>query len=388
MDKNIIKIEKQDILQFIYFITAITQKQTSYSMQGALSSKGDLMGGIFDRWINIIPESIVFNKLIIPEIEGCDDVEIISDYYIYDPKTSGIAPDVIGIKISEKVIPFVVFNERWEEVAEMPQIEVKTFKKNQKMITLRDQNYDQKYLVMVESEFRIDYLLPFFEKSIFDASTHTYLDMDDSIFIKSNNENRIHSIDFVNTSDDSLGTITLLKVSTAVNFMKYATHCEGNVSIQRIDKISKNVDLKDNTRIPIIEYCDEQENGLFRFNKNWYEGIENNIPFYTKKTRSGSQVKFYYKTLDIYVQNIDTIKVIKKSLTTMYIVSDADTILNEYEIKKGVTYKIEFSMLDRSSNKGEEYFMQKSLVNHITDCKKELQDKIKNIVKGENYEKC
>ncbi len=46
-------ITKNDILKSIYFITAITQKQNSSTMQGALSSKGDLMGGIFDRWINI-----------------------------------------------------------------------------------------------------------------------------------------------------------------------------------------------------------------------------------------------------------------------------------------------------------------------------------------------
>lgn len=40
-----ISINKNDILKSIYFITAIIQKQTNGSMQGELSSKGDLMGG-------------------------------------------------------------------------------------------------------------------------------------------------------------------------------------------------------------------------------------------------------------------------------------------------------------------------------------------------------
>ena len=59
-----VEVNKEDILKSVYFITAIIQKQTSNSMQGALSSKGDLMGGIFDRWINTVPESIVFNKML------------------------------------------------------------------------------------------------------------------------------------------------------------------------------------------------------------------------------------------------------------------------------------------------------------------------------------
>ena len=41
-----ISISKNDILKSIYFITAIIQKQTNGSMQGALSSKGDLTDGL------------------------------------------------------------------------------------------------------------------------------------------------------------------------------------------------------------------------------------------------------------------------------------------------------------------------------------------------------
>ena len=48
-----IKIHKEDLLKSIYFIIAKIQNQNSVAMPGALSSKGDLMGGIFDRWINI-----------------------------------------------------------------------------------------------------------------------------------------------------------------------------------------------------------------------------------------------------------------------------------------------------------------------------------------------
>ena len=53
-------------------------------MQGALSSKGDLMGGIFDRWINTIPESVIFNEYIKPKLNQCknSDIELIQDFYL------------------------------------------------------------------------------------------------------------------------------------------------------------------------------------------------------------------------------------------------------------------------------------------------------------------
>src|SRR3989304_899939 len=62
--------------------------------------KSDYIGGVFDRWINIIPESVIFNKYFLPKI--ADNLEVISDYYEYDPKKSGIAPDVLGVKIGTK----------------------------------------------------------------------------------------------------------------------------------------------------------------------------------------------------------------------------------------------------------------------------------------------
>ena len=104
------EITKDKSLKNVYFICSLTQK-TKTSMQGALSSKGDLMGGIFDRWINTIPESIIFNEYIKPKLKQYNNlnIELIQDFYLYDPKKVGIAPDVLGIKINNKEIPFCVF---------------------------------------------------------------------------------------------------------------------------------------------------------------------------------------------------------------------------------------------------------------------------------------
>lgn len=377
-----VSINKEDVVKNIYFITALVQKQNSSSMQGALSSKGDQMGGIFDRWINTVPESIVFNKIILPEIDNTQSVEIIPDFYIYDPRIAGIASDIIGIRIKEKAIPFVIFNEKWKAVDNMPQIEIKTFKKNQKMISLRNQEYDTKYLIMTESEFIIDYLLPFFDQNVFSEAVYRDLIMDDSTFIVSNTNNNLHGIDTINLSNQTLGTVTLLKITTASSFITGSTFCEGTVSVQYIN------DITIKSRAPagctgdtnLSYYCNQAQNGLYRFNEHWYEGINSEgIPYYTKNSKQVSNT-FLFKTLDLYIDNINEINVIKKSHSSIYIKTTNKAQINEYSLLPNSIYRIDFSTLDRSSNNGEEYFLQKSLISHILSFEDELKRKLKSII--------
>ena len=267
----------------------------------------------------------------------------------------------------------------------MPQIEVKTFKKPQKMISLRNQDYDGKYLVMAESELRIDYLLPFFDCSIFVESIHNNLIMDDSTFIVSDSNNTIHGIDTVDISDDTIGTVTLLKVTTAEDFMNSSTFCEGSVSIQYINSIEKKEKTPPKSINPILlaDCCKKTPIGLFRFDDSWYEGVtDENIPYYTKKSRRGSSNKCLYRIVDFYVSDISAISVVKKSVYSMYIKTFKDVFFNEYCLSANSIYKINYKMLGRSSNNGTEYFMQKSLIRHITDCQEKLNNELELIING------
>ena len=74
---NEVKININDIKKAVYFIANLTQMQGDRPMQGALTSKADYMGGIFDRWINIIPESVLFNKIILPRVFENEKVDLI-----------------------------------------------------------------------------------------------------------------------------------------------------------------------------------------------------------------------------------------------------------------------------------------------------------------------
>ena len=109
-----LEIKQQDTIPYVYFVSSMAQQSKS-GMFGSLSSKSDLVGGIFDRWINIIPESVSFNRYFIPKakklINTNKSVEVISDFFMYKPNKVGIAPDVFGIKVDNKTLPFVKYDD-------------------------------------------------------------------------------------------------------------------------------------------------------------------------------------------------------------------------------------------------------------------------------------
>ncbi|MCI6329546.1 MAG: hypothetical protein MR775_01800 [Erysipelotrichaceae bacterium] len=355
MDSDNVKIEKEDILKNIYFIAEMAQNTSDKGMYGSLAGKSDLMGGIFDRWINVIPESVIFNKVILPKVSNGHKVTVITDFYKYNPKqdTIGIAPDVIGLRIDDKIIPFAVFDEKWKPIDGAPQIEVKTFKKSQQMVSLRDQGYVGKFLVMVESNFRVDYLLPFFDSKYFSESTYQQMIMEDNVFIKSNNNHLISHLKKVDTSDASLGSLTLLKITETSEFEKCATYCPAGISPIRINSIDEKK-VKQEIDIKISDMCLKQPSGLFRFKNEWYQNLNNKV------------------ILDFYCDHIESVSIIKRNKMDFYITSPIDCIINNFKLIANRKYKVSLMELNREGSKNGEYFMQKELINFIPDMKKEL----------------
>lgn len=371
---NEVKINVNDIKKAVYFIANLTQMQGDRPMQGALTSKADYMGGIFDRWINIIPESVLFNKIILPKVFENEKVEVITDYYDYSPKNAGIAPDVIGIKYKTKTIPFVKFDNHWFPIENRPQIEVKTFKKNQYMVSLRNQGYDQKYLVMAETNFRVDYLIPLLNDALFSDELFMDLHMDDKIFIVSNSEGMIAQPHKVELSDKSLGSVKLLVVTTAEEFMKKAIKCESRVSIEYI----KGCELSENNRLPkaplakLSNYCSLNSNGLCYFNSEWYERTDNDGITY----KDGKKVR----TVGFYCSSPSDIDILKKNKKNMYIKARKNCVFQNTELEANKIYNITFDTLDRSSNDGEEYFMSKNDIDKLYDSMKKLASDLKSSV--------
>lgn len=385
---NTLEIKKEDVLKSIYFICRLTQNQNGKAMSGALSSKKDYIGGIFDRWINIIPESIIFNKGILPELSCGSRVEVITDFYSYDPSVNkaGIAPDVIGIRVNDKVIPFAQFNEKWVPVQDKPQIEIKTFKKADYMVSLRNQEYDEKYLVMVQSDFRLDYLVPFFDESVFSDDIYNQMKMDDKNFVISNENGYLSELLPVDTSSNSIGSVTLISITRADSFMRASTHCESGVSVEWL----KSVELCDKPRgelidIPLSDICTqlEENTNFFRFTEKWYSGIgDDNIPYRSTKKKNGSIINTKVRTLDFYTDSISNISLVKLNKRVMKVFAKKDVQFNSFTLKEGNYYSISYNCLERGNN-GDEYFLQKDLVGFIKSNEEELKETIKKIIQKE-----
>lgn len=359
-NKNKIVITKHDVIPYIYFVCSLAQRGRMY---GGLSGKSDYIGGIFDRWINIIPESVIFNKYFLPKIS--DKLEVISDYYAYDPKKSGIAPDVLGVKLGTKAIPFVEYVDEWRAIDNAPQIEIKSFKKEQYMVSLRNQSYDQKYLVMVETSLDCDYLLPFFESSVIADDVYKRLEMDDSIFIqKKNGNNNPTSVTKIDRQGTNLGSLRLITVCLAADFMEHSTECNGGENPFYIKEIKKTKSKHPTPNsVPFSAWLTKRTSNLFSWNENKLDN----------KTTS--------KLLDISVVNIENIHVLKNSKSSITICTTGTAKINETELGANETYIIKFQLLDRSNSKSSEYFMHKSIIGEIRSKENAMIDNIRQFIK-------
>jgi hypothetical protein len=331
-------------------------------MYGGLSGKSDYIGGVFDRWINIIPESVIFNKYFLPKI--ADKLEVISDYYEYNPKKSGIAPDVLGVKVGTNAVPFVEYVNKWRALDSAPQIEVKSFKKGQYMVSLRNQGYNKQYLVMVETNLDSDYLLPFFEQTVVGEDVYNKLKMDDSVFIKENLNKYLSSVTKIKRNNTDLGSLRLITVCLASDFMRYSNLCNEGESPFYIKEINETrTQIVPSQIIPFTDWINKKIDNLYSWKEN---RLDNNGK---------------HKLIDIYVENADKIQVLKNSKSSIKIYTIGRVKINDTELEANKTYIIKFQLLDRSGAKSGEYFMHKSIIDKIPNKEDFMLDNIKQYIK-------
>lgn len=367
-----VKFNKDDIIERVYFITKLVQNQKGTTMQGALTSKSDSMGGIFDRFINTLSDSLVFDKIILPQIQTDKEVSVISDYYYYKPTRAiaGIAPDIFGINVDGKQIPFTKFNNKWEPVDGMPQIEIKTFKAKDQMISLRNQDYDDEYLVLVDLDLRIDYLVPFLNSNILNEKLVEKMQMDDSVFIVEDKDSKITKVTPIDYSSDNIGTLKLISITNATDFIQQATLCEGNISVRRMKEIrARKVKVKSNLlHDKLSSYANKSPrvNKLYEFNKLWKE-----------KTDVGDDVAI----LDFSADKIDKIEICKYNSKGIVITAlEEGCSFNGTMLERGKQYTVSFENLNRSGNSGSEYFMQKQCAVYLNGIEKQLIKELENII--------
>lgn len=379
-----IEIDKKDVLEQLYFVLSLIQNSNG-PMRSRIGNKNDYMGGILDRYINTIVESLIFTKILFPKLKTNRKVELIRDFYFYDPSIASIAPDLFGIMLDDKAIPFVVYEDGWKAVADYPQVEFKTLKKNQRMLSLIDQHYDGKYLIIIESDYNTDYLMPFINTNLF--SDELYKRMveksklyDDKIILKDTN-GYIKSMHKVNFTNDKLGKLKLF-ITTKTKYFKDACNIAGKgVTPECLEKIEI-VKQQKEIPVPMKEFCDLYSNDLsnetkyFRFNDKWYSMANKEGKIYRSKDKT--------VTLDFMCSNIENIEFLKMNKGNFYIRTknvEEPIVLNHEVLQPGKDYKINlFSGFDRSGTNNEEYFIDKKLYERIIPCENQLLNDIQNII--------
>lgn len=344
-----IKVEKQDILPLIYFIVSMFQKENTHR-QGT-SSKSDLLGGYIDRWVNKIPENIIFNKILLKD----KSYKVINDYFIYGNGSDKNAPDILGLTNNNIIIKFAEFiDNTWNMIDGMPHIEVKTFRKNQKLVSVREQQLeDDKFYVFVESDFKPDYLIKLLSDEVIDSSLMSKIIMPKE-FIKSNKKGLItQPIEINLEEDEEIGNLEIISIIKGVDYKHNSVKCGVKEDVYYIKEIKEvNMIRGQNVEISLLNYM--------RKSKNLWNG-KKVIPFCGEK-----------------FENIIIKKINKKSF---YCTIKDSARLYETNLQNEKIYKIDLELFERSSSWNEYIALKNQFINK-SDRRNELIELLDKIVRA------
>ena len=234
------------------------------------------------------------------------------------------------------------------------------------MVSLRDQHYGDKYLVMIGAHINTDYLLSFFDSNIFSTEETNKLHMPQD-FIISDEQGLISQTIPVVFNEKSLGEIEILCVTTASEFMKHALKLQqGDIPRYFVDVTLRTRVIREDQfkhRLLMSEYCSQSDNNVCRFNDNW-----KNL-FKDPKE----------KTLDIVIDKPDQLLVIGNTKNSVNVLAQDTVLVNGHKLEKGSQYNINFAIFGAIA--GDEYFINKGLVDYLPDKEVEMLESLSQIIK-------
>lgn len=229
-----IQITKEELIRTIYFIL-MKYESDSLHMQGT-SSKRDFVGGFIERWLNKLAETAVFDSLFANKL-----YDVVPDYFLYNNESEKNAPDILGIKDKNKIIPFVQYNNgRWETIGKNPRIEVKALRKDQYLLGIRQPQMIDDFYVFVESNLSPDYLTMIFDNEVFNEKNSEILKMD-PIFIKSDKNSSIIS-PIKPKKAKIVGSFRLIGTYTKEQVLNNTLSCKPGVSpwyVRNVSNVSR-----------------------------------------------------------------------------------------------------------------------------------------------------
>lgn len=341
-----IDVTKEDIKPLLYFIISMFQQETIHR-QGT-SSKSDLIGGFIDRWINKIPEDLIFRKHLLLN----KNYSVINDYFVYGMKSKKNAPDILGLQIDNQIIKFTEYDtNEWVQIEGMPHIEIKTFRKNQRLVSVRDtQLEDDNYYIFVESNFDNDYLIHLFDEQYIERETLDKITMSNQ-FIKNNSQQiLIQPPEILIDNKESIGTLEIITIVKGSEFKKRATLCEEADNVFYLKHIGEVTSVRGEFETP------KKFNEIFQYNSE--------TDMYEAEWESS-------KVIPIYAQNVNELEILKINKKNFYCKSSKEFRLYNYNLKAGVIYKVELEIFQRNSG-WNEYVALKNQFPEDINCEAQL----------------
>ena len=363
-----VTLTAEDLFPDVYF--AVSKFRFDNFHQQGTSAKRDLLGGFIDRWINKASERIIFRKLL-----NGKPYEVLNDYFLYkDPKAKN-APDVLGIKCknSGKVIKFAEFDgasSTWKQLDNCPFIEVKTFRKSQILVSVRDEQFnDDHFYVLTEMDTAPDYLFYFFNKSIFSEENLKEVKIPLDYFVK-NTTSAENIIDVPKQIDETpspariIGKLRLTAVIKGSGLKTFGIKLNPGEPFKYISSISE---------VKKIPKGSGYSNNPYQF-EQIFDAVSETDHIYVKKPVESGELKF----LPFQAYGEGKISVWKVNKGSIYIEALENSSILDKQLEAGKKYKIDLKIMERSSN-WDEYFAYESIFNGRNQARKELIEKMNNL---------
>lgn len=334
--EKIVKVHKSDLIPLLYFI--MNKFDFDSFHHSGTSGKADLLGGFIDRWINRISESLIFDKLLL----SGKKYRVVNDYFLYDNQSQKNAPDVLGIRGMNDKEP-IIFSKyalnSWTILKGMPSIEVKTYKKNDYLVTVRtDQMDPSKFFVLAEYELRPDYIKAFFKDELFDKAILEQLKMNRR-FIGNDPDALVwEPYEIQKFGDDEvIGQLRLIGVIKGKDLINNSHLADAGKDVRYVKDISEIEGIRGAEMLgSITRLFKKTDNGLF-----------------IKKSNDS------LSPVGIRVENPDDVILIKDNKNSFYIYAKKDGLFNGKLLEKGKKYLVETPTFSRSSG-WDEYIAHKN----------------------------
>ena len=334
--EKIVEVHEYDLIPLLYFI--MNKFDFDSFHHSGTSGKADLLGGFIDRWINRISESLIFDKLLL----SGKKYRVINDYFLYDNKSQKNAPDVLGIRGIDDKEPIIFskyIKNSWAILKGMPSIEVKTYKKNDYLVTVRTDQMDlSKFFVLVEYELGPDYLKAFFKDELFDKAILEQLKMNPRFI--GNDPDALIEVPYEIEkfgNDKVIGKLRLIGVVKGKDLINNSYLAEAGEDVRYVKDISE---------IDGIRGA-EMLGSITRLFKMTDKGL------FIKKSND------LLTPIGIKVENPNDVILIKDNKNSFYVYAKMDSLFNGKLLKKGKKYLVETPTFSRSSG-WDEYIAHKN----------------------------